>query len=410
MCCVFLLMSAEEDQVPKYKVMEITNDSSKKWKILVLVLLITNIYVITQNYYQDNWASEIFQERIDYIDNFLDSSIHNLEEVLDDQILEVDELQDVLFSVQITARKIAETTYHDQNHHDMWNKASDQFESLETLIEGIIFTLKNNEQYNETILLDEKESEYFIDIHENLILLRHALLLDVETEGENPWDKARYEQEEEVSKQLHSLRESITNCWNLVYSLNNESFSTPYDQAKQIIIEKLGKDYYENYFSYVGTNSNLKAYAKSNDWCYQVRYNYFIQIGEYNATREVNVYYNILNNFVSYNSMPQFDTLMPFNVTREEAIDLAKLTDPDNNTDDFDAEIYFWKKSSDKGLINRYVWSVSFYRTPRTLSSGSFWHVLLDPHSGEILDSIMRSWASAAEAAAIAESAQDEAV
>jgi Zn-dependent metalloprotease len=90
--------------------------------------------------------------------------------------------------------------------------------------------------------------------------------------------------------------------------------------------------------------------------------------------------------------VPPSDNLMPFNVTQEEAINIAQKQVTQRHLE-VEAEILFLEYIHDVPL-NRYVWFVRVYLTEKSAISGTVIVVFIDLHSSEIIDVAETCWTS----------------
>jgi hypothetical protein len=143
-----------------------------------------------------------------------------------------------------------------------------------------------------------------------------------------------------------------------------------------------------------------------------VVYDYNIQVGNYSTTCETIFIFDSINRLVYSMGVPPSDNLMPFNVTQEEAIKRAKEEavglppnyylwfpgeDPYAKPGRYleaEAKIGFVERSVNDVPINRYVWYVNVYLWPKSAISGILIEVLIDLHSGEVIDVAELRWSS----------------
>lgn len=83
-----------------------------------------------------------------------------------------------------------------------------------------------------------------------------------------------------------------------------------------------------------------------------------------------------------------------YDISVEEAVDIAvKGADPKGWVD-IDAKIQYLDKLMDGTSIEKHVWIVSLYNTPRKANSGSVLRVIIDPHNGTVFESETIEWIS----------------
>lgn len=120
-------------------------------------------------------------------------------------------------------------------------------------------------------------------------------------------------------------------------------------------------------------------------WKYTIMFCYRISIDDYLAEREVTVHFNSSKEYVGTSRAPPIDNLMPFNVSRTQAISIGIAAGLPSKPYIFEADIYFWKKlHQSKMRIDRYVWVVNAWdRKPNTNGASTF-TAYIDVHSGRV--------------------------
>jgi len=187
-------------------------------------------------------------------------------------------------------------------------------------------------------------------------------------------------------------------------------------QARSMLIDAVGEDYFNSFIEFKGVHYNLLEPA---EWLmsYQlpvarVKYDYHLRIGNYSTNYEVIFIFDLINRLVFSTGVPPSDNLMPFNVTQEEAIKIA-MEQAFGFPDDYylwipkedpyakpgryleaEAKIEFVKRSVNDVPLNRYVWFVNVYLWPKSASSGIVIEVLIDLHSGEVIDVAELRWST----------------
>ena len=120
-------------------------------------------------------------------------------------------------------------------------------------------------------------------------------------------------------------------------------------------------------------------------WKYTIMFCYRISIDDYLAEREVTVHFNSSKEYVGTSRAPPIDNLMPFNISRTQAISIGIAAGLPSKPYIFEADIYFWKKlHQSKMRIDRYVWVVNAWdRKPNTNGASTF-TAYIDVHSGRV--------------------------
>ena len=157
-----------------------------------------------------------------------------------------------------------------------------------------------------------------------------------------------------------------------------------------MLVEAVGEEYFESFMEFEGVEYN---FLEPDEWLTRVEYKYLLQVGNYSATHEIYIYFDWINRLHLSIGVPSSDNLMPFNVSREEAINIA-LDQVTQRYLEVEAEIWFVKRSIHDVPLNRHVWHVSFYLTEKSALSGSLIEVLIDLHSGEVIDVAEIRWST----------------
>lgn len=172
-------------------------------------------------------------------------------------------------------------------------------------------------------------------------------------------------------------------------SIWKDELPDPVEQASRYIINKVGEEYYNTYFTQVRVEKNPFS---PEDWTTRVDFRYNITLGNYSRTRGVNVYFNEEDFIINTVGVPLKDNLMPFYVTREEAKEIAIREGSPCRILELETEIYYWKKLINGTRIDKYVWIVSIYLTPREAKTGSILEAVIDVHSGEVYEIVRIGW------------------
>ena len=181
--------------------------------------------------------------------------------------------------------------------------------------------------------------------------------------------------------------------------------SSPKLQARSLLVDAVGEDYFKSFMELKGVQSTSLLPPRST-----VVYDYYLQVSNYSTTCEVRIFFDWMNRFRRSMGVPSSDNLMPFNVLREEAISIAietnfkkcfNITEVGNRLVqltqryvEVEAEILFVERSVNDVPVNRYVWHVVIYLTEKSALSGSLIEVLIDLYSGEVIDVAEIRWTS----------------
>ena len=83
-----------------------------------------------------------------------------------------------------------------------------------------------------------------------------------------------------------------------------------------------------------------------------------------------------------------------YNLSGEEAVDIAVEAAEPKEWVDIDAKMLYLDELLDDTPIEKHVWVVSLYNTPRKANSGTFLRVIIDPHNGTVYESELIAWMS----------------
>ena len=175
----------------------------------------------------------------------------------------------------------------------------------------------------------------------------------------------------------------------------------PFEQVEMIITARVGLDYFERYFDRGGYQTHD---GSAGSWNQHVDYNYHLEIGNYSNSVRVEFKFDLDDYLLCYyyyldNGLPGADNLMPFNVTCDEAIEIA-LSDNEGIDPPLEVEArigYMWRTRADTVIgINEYTWIVLLYQDQRDASNGDIIEYFIDLYSGEILRIDYVSWSSSA--------------
>ena len=169
-----------------------------------------------------------------------------------------------------------------------------------------------------------------------------------------------------------------------------EPVSNIVDDARDFIVEIVGEDYYNEYFTYWGFQTG----RTTESWRYRVGFHYNLQVGTYTRVSEVRIFYDSSQSLIRHTAVPSADNLMPFNVTMKEAVDIAAEEAGSIEWVDINAHIYYRDETRGGTSLEKYVWVVSLYRNPRKASRGSYLSVIVDPHNGTVYESKELGWVS----------------
>jgi len=189
---------------------------------------------------------------------------------------------------------------------------------------------------------------------------------------------------------LGRFSETVTMAYLIIPLITHPTAAPPEEQVRAIIVEAVGEEYFERYFEVVFAQYNE---YKPDKWLTAVTYFYYIQVDDYTAKREVVLHFDKEYNLLSTSGLPRKGNLMPYDITRDQAIEIAS-SNVSRRYVEVGADICFIRKMRDGTHLDLYLWVVHFYYVPRDSRSGSATHILVDPISGEILSAEEIGWSS----------------
>lgn len=163
---------------------------------------------------------------------------------------------------------------------------------------------------------------------------------------------------------------------------------TPDAQAREIMINAVGEEYFLKHFLQWKTEINTH---EPENWYTAIGYLYYLRVDDYTARREISIYFNQQNELIRTHGTPKKGNLMPFFVSNEDAILIAKSHN-EKSYEEVGAEIYYVDETPYDVLLDRYVWVIYFYHNPKNARSGTMTVVYVDPNTKEVYGSCEIGW------------------
>ncbi len=154
--------------------------------------------------------------------------------------------------------------------------------------------------------------------------------------------------------------------------------------AAKMISASVGEDYFNRHFQLYHVEV---LNSTDGDWFAQVLYAYVLEVGNHTNVDDTSIWFDEYENVVRVEGIPSKDCLMPFNVTEEQAIELAKERIKPTGDYKTEAGIHNIKNYPLTKGLNKYTWVVTFRRVTSSTgysSTGTDTVVILDVFTGEI--------------------------
>lgn len=336
------------------------------------------------------WYNEQFIDNVALTQNAFGNLFNEFNDVLGEGPLDEKSVRELESWVEETSVQSAKVTFLDRNHFDLWDWTSQALELFEDFLEDLRATVRFSSEMNTTIILDLDSIDKLEEIYNDLqSFCEHVFPVDVLEEG-TMWQTPHHSEMDTAFGMLSRFREDVAKAWLMLPALSGSEVPPPEVQARELLVEAVGEEYFTKYFEFEGVQFND---WEPDDWLTRVDYSYRIQMGNYTATREVYFYFDKVNRLLSSNGVPPADNLMPFSVSREEAINIA-LEQITQSYIEVEAGIGYFERSGNNVPVKRYVWYVVFYLNKKSAPSGSMIEVLIDLQSGEVIDIARCSWMS----------------
>lgn len=360
---------------------------NKMFILVIGFLLLTNVYTIASYQGVVSSGAERFGENVVFAQGRMINVLSDLRKIIEGGLLHESSLGELQYRVEAASLQFAKVTYLDERHPDMWDYASRALWTLSDLIGDTRVAVSAVNSFEAGVALDSDSVKRLDDVNNSLNELYDALFPPGTSESNNPWAVASYSAMDRVIGKVEALRSSVGKAWLIVPHLQG---AAPLEQSSKLLVETVGEAYFSRYFSYPRVEYNT---WEPKDWLTRVTYSYFLRVGSYNETVEVYLYYSKLNVLIRTEGVPASDSLMPYNVTKERALEVA-VSRVSPGYGEVDVGFHFISSSNSSLRVGRYVWGFDFYRSPRGALSGSLTRVLMDPYSGEVVSIEDICWTS----------------
>lgn len=351
-----------------------------------LIMLGSSILEYRQMYLREiEWDDTVLTKVLITEQNRLPRIESILDEMIDDESIKADQVEKLITEAGRASQNYARIVYVDEPHLELWSGASEAFTLLDDLLTDM--KLYTDGGSNDSIPLDRTGLEKLQALRDGVRELGSVMFPVNISREMNPWTDHSYGNDNDAANIVESLKESIAQSWVILSRVSVAP--SPEEQATAMLIEAVGQDYYNEYFSFRGISINV-AHV---DWLTCVNYDYLVSGDDYNYTCEVRIYFDKANGYVKSTGVPRVGNLMPFMVNRAEALGIAESAS-DREAYEEEVSIAWLGELSGGGSLQKYVWVVDLYNDPRGQAYGSFTRAIIDPLNGELLESYVISWLS----------------
>jgi hypothetical protein len=350
--------------------------------IVVAALVISNILLWSMLYESDKWYGYRFDYGVHEFSRWYLKFAHKLDRSLVDDVLSHEELEEVCDSLNGLLSAVSGVEPLDRNHREMWVRTRESLGYISELVDDL-----KTASHESGIVLEDGDRERLTRISA-IVNDYYEILFPYDYSRGNPWKRANGTRMGAALEKLDELQVSVAEGW-LVLSEVPVDWVSPELQAERMLVEAVGRRYFEAWFTFTRVEYNLDS---PSEWLSVVSYLYRISVGDYYGFERVYFYFDKMNQFIRSAKMPSRGNLMPFNVSQGEAIEIA-LAEVTKEYYELDADIE-WGVDDFYGFNeSRYVWFVNFHHPEGPTSGGGATGVLVDPYSGEILDISRKEWA-----------------
>jgi len=350
--------------------------------IVVALLLISNLFLWNSLSESERWYGYRFDYNIRRVNQWYSVFASKLDRSLVDDILNREELEGVHDNLAGLLLAVSGVTPLDRNHHEMWSRTCELLGYFDELVDDLRVA-----SYEKEIVLDNGDCERLTRI--SVVLTDYyELLFPFGYSRGNPWATANSTRMQIALEKLEELQVSVAKGW-LVLSEAQVDGVSPELQAERMLVEAVGRKYFEAWFTFSGVEYNLDT---PSEWLSVVSYLYRVSVGNYSGFERVRFYFDKMNQFIRSAKMPSRGNLMPFSVSQGEAIEIA-LTEVTREYYELDADIEWGVVDLYGFNESRYVWLVEFHHPEGPTSGGGVTGVLVDLYSGEILNVSRKEWA-----------------
>jgi DNA-binding transcriptional ArsR family regulator len=345
--------------------------------IVVACLLISNLFLWNSLSDYKWWYGYRFDDGVHEFNRWYLVFAHKLDRSLVDDVLSCEELEGVYDSLDGLLSAVSGVELLDRNHHEMWGRTLESLGYVSDLVDDL-----RTASHESGIVLDAGDRERLTRISV-IVNDYYEILFPYDYSRGNPWTRANGTRMGVALEKLDELQMSVAEGW-LVLSEVPVDWVSPELQAERMLVEAVGRSYFEFWFTFIRVEYNLDS---PSEWLSVVSYLYRVSVGDYYGFERVRFYFDRMNQFIRSAKMPSRGNLMPFNVSQGEAIEIA-LAEAPGEYDQIDADIEWGVVDSYGFNESRYVWLVDFHHP-----EGGFSAVLVDLYSGEVLDVSRKDWA-----------------
>jgi DNA-binding transcriptional ArsR family regulator len=350
--------------------------------IFVAVLFVALIVGVSLNNYRQMYLREVEmdatslnvvlrteQRRLPKLISIVDDAVNN-------ESISLDRIEELRTQTTRSSLLYARIFYVDDVHSELWRETSEAFTMLSSLATDMMVYAQGED--GGVIRLDSVGVARLKLLRDRLIDLNNALFPVNITRDVNPWEGSSYSMGDALDAAAW-LKMSISQSYVLVSKTDQEV--GPLGKSEALLIESVGRDYYEKYLRLKEVEANLNL----SEWVTNVIYDYVIDLGDYNTTCEVDIYFDEDDNVISTNGLPMTGNLMPFVVNRTMAVKIAESSST-NEIYDTHPDIGWLRILNDGEPLQRYVWVVDLYQYSSDHNHISAMRITIEPMTGKILE------------------------
>lgn len=232
------------------------------------------------------------------------------------------------------------------------------------------------------------------DTSERIIILSAIILMFIAIQSYSELTGKRIVTLKDIEVEIYTTQDAYTlgeNFTAIVYFVNNESEEVWVESVSQYTKHSYSLDHPEE-----GLSADVHVTIdRENPWMHipansRIKFDYMHCKPQYTGEFRISCLGAEKTVLILEPIVERADE--KYNISREEAMDIAIVEAGSIGWVDIDAKISYISELLDDTPVEKYVWVVSLYRTPKEANSGSFLRVIVDPYNGTVLESELIAW------------------